>query len=366
MDAEWTFGGTSLNLDAAGRSRLLLAGEPRQQRDDSVSVEHAIERSGPAPGDVSGRTEPLLRATTPTCEAGGHAATGYDGGVKRGLALTLLLLLALPTAVYGRAAGRTFTDPYDDAVHAAPDVLAVFVNDDQSGAVVLDVTAHAASRTGRSVVVGIDADRNRKTGDAGGFDYRFLEPVATRAWRWQAWRGARWMTVPTSGLVSEQDGGGCCAIEFRFNRHMIGGPSAFGFAVRGIRQSAGREVGHDNAPDHGRWTYSFSGSPPTGGGSPSITISPPSYAGYPNSLLRSGKPFSITSIVDTTVKSLSVTCSGHVGSRKVTMTGAYASQIASCSGVLPPTSSGQHLDGVMTVRAAGTGANAPFDFEVGP
>jgi hypothetical protein len=274
-------------------------------------------------------------------------------------ALAGAVIVVLATAGAGDA-GQNFRDPRGDA-HGAPDITGVFVLSFPSGRVMVEPTAPAAGRTGRSVFLEIDSDRSARTGSPDGFEYRLAFDLGTDTHTWQHWSGSRFAAVRSAAVRAVDPRGPCCVPALYFTRKAIGGGGSFAFRLTSVRTAGGMTIGRDHAPNRGRWTYSPAGS---SGGSPSIELAEPNSATFPGPI-HAGKPFLISALVQTNAKTLTVACRGHVGALQVPMKGSYGSQTATCSGVLPAGTAGKQLLGTMRAAAGSTSDSATFAVAIG-
>ena len=167
--------------------------------------------------------------------------------------LSVLAVAALAAAGAATALPRASSEIYSDRSGdggAAPDIGAVSVSNDDTGAITFRIgLLNRVDLLGLDQVdVHLDADRNRRTGDRFGAEYRLSAKkkngVAT--FRVQD-RAGRSLPLPAHGLSRS-------VLTFTVRARDLGGLAAFRFR---IRSSAGQRDGADEAPDvrTGQWEY---------------------------------------------------------------------------------------------------------------
>jgi len=195
------------------------------------------------------------------------AAAGLCAGFVDGAAAHVGGALATAGSV-------TFGDPSGDAGGSAPDIVSVTINGDPAtGTLTVVVNASgflpfAADGTERDIDVWLDADKNESTGSRSGSEYALSAwNDATGAW-WDMgrWDGSAWKSVPQSATMSFARSGD--VLTWTLNTADLGGATGFTLYVSGFRfDAAENALGHDYAPDDGKWTYDLSAA----GSAPSTT-----------------------------------------------------------------------------------------------
>ena len=112
----------------------------------------------------------------------------------------------------------------------------------ESGRGTVSISAEAGSaRLGLSVTLEIDGDRNRRTGDANGFEIRFAYDLGRRSWTFETWDGTGFAPDPARAFVILLDP--CCVPDFVVPKSAIGGSGVFDFRIVSSR------VGHGGVLD---------------------------------------------------------------------------------------------------------------------
>lgn len=174
---------------------------------------------------------------------------------------------ATPSAPTGSA---TLTDPTGDG-QGGPDVTRVAINGDATtGMIQLTVTAPGFSPAApddreRDILVWLDTDQNRSTGDPeDGTEYALeaWNDASGKWWNMLRWNGATWESVPPS--ASMRVTGTSDSVTFAVSTTDIGGGSSFRFYVVAGTWNSTTETfdTRDEAPDTGWWSYDIAASTP--------------------------------------------------------------------------------------------------------
>ena len=177
----------------------------------------------------------------------------------------------MPSRAARVAGTMTYTDPVGDA-HGGPDVTTGTVTVDAgTGAisVTLNVPGYLPAISDgleRDVWVWLDTDRNSATGDPlDGSDYGFgaYNDSTGRYWSIGHWNGSKWESLPQSPTMNCVRNGD--QLTWTMNASDLGGATGFRFyVVAGIWSFATNGwTTEDDAPDHGLWDYSVTGTPTT-------------------------------------------------------------------------------------------------------
>jgi hypothetical protein len=288
------------------------------------------------------------------------------GALRRAL-LLLALFTAMLTFVSSAAADQTFTDPSGDG-KVGTDVVTIVVKNDTAGNISIDVTSVNPVVSNHAIAIFVDADRNPATGSPQGHDYWFYGGPAVGV-GFFAWSGGTF--VPTSPGSFSAGQVGSNTSEFRINKADLGNTSAFAFVVVSISIDPPNVNFWDEAPDTGYYNYTLTAPPPP----PTTTTTTPPSAPPPTVGLgvvtvrtvggiHAGRVFTVSARVNTTARSVRVTCVIRVSGRAVRALGRYAAHVASCQGIAPPGSAGKRLAGVMTVTISGDRDSRTFSFVV--
>jgi hypothetical protein len=262
--------------------------------------------------------------------------------------------LALALAIVDVGLGDTtpvLRDSTGDA-RGAPDIVSIFLGGwDDYLYVVAGLPTSA--RTGRSVVLEIDSDRNPRTGNADGFEYRFTYDLATSVSRFEKWNGTRFVSRRAPGNLAVDFSGSCCDVAFTVVKASIGGAGSFDFRVTTLRKGGGR----DAAPNRGRWTY------PAAIDSDALLFTNPIQGNFPD-LFKAGKPFKVTAGIGSKAGTPTVTCRGYVRAQPVALKASYSGGMAICAGIAPRGSAGKVITGTITATAGSESESVSFVFEI--
>lgn len=193
-----------------------------------------------------------------------------------GLAISAGLVTSVaahPGGVAAATGSATFSDAAGDS-GAAPDITSVTINGDPATRT-LTVTVTAAGylpttpdAMEREIDVFLDTDKNNATGSPCGCEYALaaFNDSTGRYWDLGRWDGSAWQSVPQSATMGFTRAGD--TLTWTLNAADLGGATGFSFFVAaGTFDAADNEVGHDFAPENGKWSYDLSA------GAPSTTTS---------------------------------------------------------------------------------------------
>jgi hypothetical protein len=214
------------------------------------------------------------------------AAVAAVGAALAVLAVAGVAGAAATAAGSGRSPAKVkpviFTDAVGDAEGSAPDIVRVVASNDDAGWVTLEIDLrdpNTINVENTEVLIFIDADRNRYTGNSVG------EEMALGAFGGQNptydsfyWSGSEWAEVPTSLDVTKSGGG---ILFFRINAHDLGSGSGsrdFAFEVEGVYTDAAGKNHYDFAPERDLWRYTLHGPDTDGDGLPNEKDACPSVA----------------------------------------------------------------------------------------
>ena len=176
-------------------------------------------------------------------------------GVALGLAGTVCLLLLAPLA--GASNDALYVDGTADAPAAAPDLTSAQVSNDDAGNVVFRIAIPNRSALGRTDLVAllIDADRRKGTGCARGvFGAEYaLDALGNRYSFGRCVHGEWDFANPPASLGGSFAGS---TLTLKANRRDLGGTSRFDFRI-GAAAISGSDPAYDFAPDVGTtgWNY---------------------------------------------------------------------------------------------------------------
>lgn len=191
-------------------------------------------------------------------------------GIIAALALGVVTVFATRASATGvTRASASFTDPSGDTQGASPDITGVTVADDYTtGAISVSVTAAGYSTIAvaqqPSLIVYLDTDRNGSTGSVSGSDYALAAGQDDSGWWYDVYHydGSTWQEVSASSTMGATHIGDTQT--WRVARSDLGGTTGFDFYVTAKTVDANDSmVGHDNAPDNGKWSYALSTSAAT-------------------------------------------------------------------------------------------------------
>jgi len=193
-----------------------------------------------------------------------------------------LLVTATTTAAARTASGlsgspslvggtTTYTDPAGDA-QGGPDVTTGTISTDPPTGTItitLNVPGYLPPTSDgleRDVLVWLDTDRNRATGDPqDGTEYALSAWNDSTGPSWDAgrWNGSKWVSVPKSSTMSFTRNGD--ELSWTVGSSDLGGATGFRFyVVAGVWSNAADDwATEDDAPDTGWWDYPSTGTAPT-------------------------------------------------------------------------------------------------------
>lgn len=184
------------------------------------------------------------------------------------------VLVASPgasSATQAAASGSaTFTDPTGDA-QGGPDATRVAINGDATtGVIQLTVTAPGFTPATpddreRDILVWLDADQNRSTGDPeDGTEYALeaWNDASGKWWNIIRWNGAAWESVPPSASMHVT--GTSDSVTFAVSTADVGRTTSFRFYVVAGTWNTSTESfdTRDEAPDTGWWSYDIAAQTP--------------------------------------------------------------------------------------------------------
>ena len=179
-----------------------------------------------------------------------------------------LALSSLAGAAGSGPSTMTFPDPTGDAAGAA-DITNVAVNGDAgSGTITFTFTATglalpSADGSERSVDLWLNTDRNDATGSPAGNEYDLFfwtdsTDPAQRNWDIENYANGAWQEAAATATMHASGSGDQFTIQV--NKSDLGGATSFDvYATSSTFDANGNVVGHDNAPDQGRWVYNITG-----------------------------------------------------------------------------------------------------------
>jgi len=263
-------------------------------------------------------------------------------------------------SAYVSPAQLVFPDPQGDQ-DAAPDITGVEVSDTKDGWIGFAIsTPNYATLPGDTVLLlGIDRDGRRSTGDAG------AEVLVTNVGgevileRWSA-RENDWIEDDPPTRVRARNAGGVVTVDV--HRSELDDIARFGFSLisADINTLAESVLALDFMPDdQSYFRYTLANRPPLRliGGQAFGTPSSP----------RAGRPFTVKLPVrrsDTAraISSGTVTCKVTAGGKRVPAVGKVRAGEGQCSLVVPETAA--LVRGSLTVRSGGKSVSARFSFRV--
>lgn len=260
------------------------------------------------------------------------------------------------------AGSATFNDVPGDA-GGGPDVTTVAVADDMaSGMIQVSVTApgyqQADPASEPDVSVWLNTDKNDLTGSVTGSEYALVVFRDTDgAWYEIArWTDNGWQSVPESSTMSSGWSGDTQT--WRFNKNDIGGATGFTFFVTtGVYDATGNVLGHDLAPDTGKWTYDVSTTPVIG-----LPVTTPSKAlagkkltvSFPVTRADSGKPLSSGTMI----------CDPSVKGKVLMHAESFTNGTAKLSFTIPKTAKGKTVVVKVTIKFGDQSATRIASFKV--
>jgi hypothetical protein len=278
----------------------------------------------------------------------------------------------LGSAAAHRSAAATFSDPAGDAGGVAPDVTSVAIDGDPATrTMTVAVTATGYLPAGsdgmeRDVNVYLDTDGNASTGSVSGSEYALVawNDSTGRYWDMERWDGSTWQSMPQSATMSFIRGGD--VLTWTLNASDLGGSTGFSFYVLGGTYSGDNQVGHDYAPDDGKWTYGLSAvatttTTTTTAAAPSRTLTlsltpvigkPATAPVHPAAGKRLAISFPVARSDDQ--KPLAggrVTATVSVGGKPVPHTQSFARGVARVSLAVPAAAKGKRVTVKLTVKA---------------
>jgi hypothetical protein len=277
---------------------------------------------------------------------------------------TTVAALALSSLAGAAASGPstvTFPDPTGDAAGAA-DITNVAVNGDAgSGTITFTFTATglalpSADGSERSVDLWLNTDRNDATGSPSGNEYDLFfwtdsTDPAQRNWDIENYANGAWQEVAETATMHASGSGDQFTIQV--NKSDLGGATSFDvYATSSTFDANGNVVGHDIAPDQGRWVYDITGPSQSLTTLVTPTIGKPMFGpakptagkrftvSFPVGLGKSG-PFAGGKIVGTV----------SVGAKAVAHTTSLSGGVAKVSFLVPKTATRKTVKVTITVTA---------------
>lgn len=251
-----------------------------------------------------------------------HITRGRLGGLAAVLAvLALVLVAAAGAARTGTAVPYVYADKAGDST-SAPDIQKVTLTDNGNGLVGVEIDLAAViPDDGSMVVLGIDADRNAKTGDSDGFEFAVVAD-ATGAGLIR-WDGGDWKPFNHQPASLSLVGG---TLGFTLSMSDFGVDS-FNFVVMSFH---GDDM--DAAPEYGAFSYPDPAAKPAIAG---IVVS--AAALFPTA----GKTFTVTA------PQVKLTTGDIVAADSVTLTLTYQGKalkpVRQWAWVIPKAYKGKHL-----------------------
>lgn len=292
-----------------------------------------------------------------------------------GLALSAGLVTSVaahPGGVAAATGSATFSDSAGDS-GAAPDLTSVTINGDPATRT-LTVTVTAAGylpatpdAMERDIDVFLDTDRNDATGAPCGCDYALgaFNDSTGRYWDLGRWDGSAWKSVPQSATMGFTRAGD--TLTWTLNAADLGGATGFSFFVAaGTFDAADNQVGHDFAPENGKWSYDLSAGAPstttsttTSAPARSLTMFLTPVIGRPAAVPvrpAAGKRLTLSFRVtrsddDKPLASGKVTSVVSVAGKPMPHTQSFTRGVARLSLLLPSTVKGKRLTVTLTIKA---------------
>ena len=253
-----------------------------------------------------------------------------------------------------------FPDPAGDH-DAAPDIGAVRVSDVKSGWITFAITTpnYAVLPEQSAVILTIDADDNRRTGEAGA-DLQLS--LAAGEISLERWDGARWASDELPTRARHRNSASVVSIDLHVSE--LGNSSRFRFSLLSADVNAAIQgvVALDVAPDDfSFWRYSLANRP-------ALRLTATRLFSRP-AQPRAGKPFAVNLAVmrsDTgrPITSGAVGCRVRAAQSAVTAKGTVVGGSGRCAFVVPQGAKGKSLRGTITVRTGGKAVAANFAFVV--
>jgi hypothetical protein len=178
--------------------------------------------------------------------------------MERGLMrCVLVMVLAATLGLAGSASAATFADAAGDG-NGAPDITAVDVTNDATGAVTIRLTVPGGASNAQFFAL-LDTDRNSATGasESLGAEYAIHYDSASRTSGIDRWDGSQWLPSAYSTLDVSSD---ASSVTISVNIKEIGRTTAFGVWTRSLIGDASAGM-LDDAPDDGVYSYTVALAP---------------------------------------------------------------------------------------------------------
>lgn len=265
-------------------------------------------------------------------------------------------------AAYSGPVLVTFPDAVNDH-DAAPDITAVRVSDSKNGWVTFSITTpnYATLPSGSVIVLTIDVDDNRRTGEAGAEVRLNMVGGELALERWDA-RTRDWLPDDLPTRARFRNAGNVVAIDIHVSE--LDNTRRLGFSLLAVDVNTAilEVLAVDFAPDNGAyWRYTLASRAALTLAARAPVATPPSPA--------AGKPFAVAISVTRSdsgrpIVSGSADCRVFVGGSRVSAKGAVVRGSARCTFVVPASAKGKTLRGTITVRSGGARVARGFAYTV--
>jgi hypothetical protein len=269
------------------------------------------------------------------------------------------LVLVLCLAVQSASADSSASDPIGDA-GAAPDITAVSVANDGSGALAFTVRTGAGTlSTTTAIVVSLDTDKNASTG-SDGIEYLFV--IDGGGWGLLKWNGSTFEQAAAPSASAVYSAG---AAVFKINKSDIGVADSFVYYADSYLFDANDEVvATDTAPD-GTAVYTYTLTKPAAPAPLRLTAGSITYSAK----ARAGSPETVRVAVTRSdtgrgLASGTATCSVKVGTTAVHAVGSVRGGAAICTFRIPKSAHGKTLHGTVKARFGSSVVTKSFSTHV--
>jgi hypothetical protein len=252
--------------------------------------------------------------------------------VALGSIVCAVLLLAQPTLADG---GHDFADSVGENP-AALDIAHVLVDNDNNGNITVMVTFRSLSNlpSDSELVLLLDTDQNRNTGDRNGMEYEIWDYGEDNTYEFLRWNGTDYdvageLTITNLPIVG---------VWIVLNRSQIGDVGTFNFAAATVRGPDDAPI-IDLAPDLGTWTYQLVRTPVIASVVPAFRPAQPKAGG----VFTAGARVTLDS--GETVPATGARCKAQLGGKPLP-----ATESAGCTFRIPKNAKGKRL--VVTITAS--------------
>ena len=278
---------------------------------------------------------------------------------KMAAAIGPLVLVLCLAAAQSASADSSASDPIGDA-GAAPDITAVSVANDGSGALAFTVRTGAGTlSTTAAIVVSLDTDKNASTG-SDGIEYLFV--IDGGGWGLLKWNGSTFEQAAAPSASAVYSAG---AAIFKINKSDIGVTDSFVYYADSYLFDANDDIlASDTAPD-GNAVYTYTLTKPAAPAPLRLTAGTITYSAK----ARAGSAETVRVAVtrSDTGKGLAsgtATCSVKVGTTAVHAVGSVRGGAAFCAFRIPKSAHGKTLRGTVTARFGSSVVSKSFSTHI--